>query len=132
MRIASVSARSANFEALYGAMNGIASRPEIEPTNTSRPRAARSIGRNACATSIAPNTLISNWRRSSSTGRNSSGPATAIPALPTTPRNACPCDSTCSTAASIEARSVTSSRTACTLSCSDSARAASASLRTPA
>ena len=51
-RSASANARSANFDMLYGATNGTASRPEIEPTNTSRPRDERSCGRKACASSM--------------------------------------------------------------------------------
>ncbi len=131
-RSASATARSANFDALYGAMNGTAKRPEIDPTNSSLPREARSCGRNAWLTATGPKRLISNCRRNSSTGKNSSGPATATPALFTTPRSGRPLAATVRAAASIAARSVTSSSTGRTFGCNDAVRAASASRRTPA
>ena len=100
-RSASVSARNANFDALYGAMNGIARRPAIEPTNTSRPRAARSCGRNACVTASDPNTLTSKACRTDASGSTSSGPPTAIPALLTSAASGNPLAPTAAAAAAI-------------------------------
>ena len=41
-------------------------RPPIDDMKTTRPRAARIIGRNAWVTATWPTTLTSSWRRSSS------------------------------------------------------------------
>src|SRR5574341_1543917 len=67
-------------------MKGVAILPPMEPMLTIRPLRRRSSGRNACVTAIWPMTLTFICRRRSSSGRNSRGPGTAIPALFTSPR----------------------------------------------
>src|SRR2546421_5804633 len=74
------------------------------------PRAFLISGRNAWITATWPIRLTSSWRRKSSIGTNSSGPAIAIPALftrPATPAEPA-ASSTRRRAASIDDRSVTS------------------------
>ena len=117
---------SANFEALYAPTSGSATRPPIELTFTIRPRARRSAGRNACVTATWPMRLISSWWRSWSIGRNSSGAATAIPALFTSPASGASPSS--SRAAAIWSASDTSIRTVRTPR--PSSRSASSSFRT--
>ena len=68
-------------------MKGAATSPLTDPMKTIRPRPARSNGSSARVTAIWPTTLTSNCRRSAATGRYSSGPATAMPALLTSPAN---------------------------------------------
>ena len=66
-------------------MKGVAKRPPTELIRTTRPFAARNIGRNAWVTATCPIRLTSIWRRKSSMGRASSGPGIATPALLTSP-----------------------------------------------
>ena len=106
MRSTSASASSACFDAAYGPRNGSALRPPTEPMRTTRPRARRSAGSNACRTATWPTTFTSSCRRSSSSGTSSSGAATAMPALSTSPWSSGP---TVSAAAAICSASVTSS-----------------------
>ena len=125
-RSESAIASSACFEAAYGPRNGSALLPPMEPMRTTRPRARRSAGRNACVTATWPTTFTSSWCLSSSSGTSSSGAAIAIPALSTRPSSVEP---TASAAAAICSASVTSSRSASTPR-SPSAEASS-SVRTP-
>ena len=74
-----------NFEAWYGDMYGVATRPPIELMKTSRPRARRSAGMKAWVTATWPIRFTSIWRRKSLSGSSSSGPPTPIPALFTRP-----------------------------------------------
>src|SRR5574341_1117891 len=67
-------------------MKGVAILPPMEPMLTIRPLRRRSSGRNACVTAIWPMTLTFICRRRSSSGRNSRGPGTAIPAVFTSAR----------------------------------------------
>ena len=93
-----------------------------------RPRARRSAGSTAWVTAIWPMRFTSSCRRRSSIGMNSSGPATATPALFTTPASGPSAKRARS--ASIEPESVTSSRIV-SMPAAPS-RSASSSLRTPA
>ncbi|MDX6667114.1 MAG: hypothetical protein QOK04_494 [Solirubrobacteraceae bacterium] len=134
-RSESVSASIADFDAAYGPTNGGGTRPPIEPMLTIRPPPVRSSGMQAWVTASCPMMLTSNCRRTSSRGRNSSGPPTAIPALFTSPPRPRPsvCSPICATAASIDAPSATSMRTGARRSDASSAsRRPSSSLRTPA
>src|SRR5215208_3190837 len=60
-------------------------RPPTEPIFTIRPVAARINGRKDCVTARCPNTLTSNWRLNSSSGTYSSGQASPMPLLFTSP-----------------------------------------------
>src|SRR6266567_3503657 len=110
-------------------------RPPAEPTCTTLPFEVRSIGRKAWVTATGATELTSSWRRSSSTGRNSRGPATAMPALFTTPARRPPPSvrATSSTADAICSASVTSSMTEVTEPLERvRSRSASSGFRTPA
>src|SRR5919201_635191 len=65
-------------------------RPPIEPMLTIRPRPARSGSSSARVTASRPKTLTSYWPRIRSSGTPSSGPATAMPALLTSPASGPP------------------------------------------
>src|SRR5512133_4002494 len=62
----------------------------MEPTLTIRPSPARIGSSSAWVTASSPKTLTSYWRRTRSIGTPSSGPATAIPALLTSPASGAP------------------------------------------
>jgi hypothetical protein len=92
IRAASDNDASAALLAEIGAKNGTATLALGAPMLTMRPLPSRSSGRNACITRTGPNTLTSNWRYSSASGRSSIGPCTITPALLTTacrPRPPC-------------------------------------------
>ena len=135
MRRASVRASIANFAALYGPMKGIAILPPSEPILIMRPWPWRRRGRNAWVTAICPITLTSSCLRISSIGRNSSGPATAIPALLMMPARPISPNAvvTTSTAEVIEAASVISSKMGVSVAEASHRKASlSISRRTPA
>src|SRR5438445_205803 len=87
-------------------MNGSALLAEIEPMRTTLPRVARSAGIQACVRASCPVRLTSSWRRNSSSGMCSRGPATPMPALLTSPSSRGP---TAAAAPAIAPASVTSS-----------------------
>ena len=124
-----------NLAALYGEKKGEATRPPIEVMKTIVPPPRRSSGRKAWVTAYWPTRLTSITFWNSSTGRCSTGPAPAMPALltsPARPRSPTAC-STSWRAASIEGCSATSIVTGVSRSEPSSARlSASACLRTPA
>ncbi len=71
-------------------MKGLDTLPLMEPIFTMRPRAFLRSVRNAWVTASCPKTFTSNCCRILSRGRNSSGPATTMPALFTRPARPAP------------------------------------------
>lgn len=80
-RSASDSDSSAALLAAMGPIMGTATRAVAALMFTTRPRPARSSGRNAPSTVAGPMTLTSNWSRRSAGARSSMGPCTIRPAL---------------------------------------------------
>src|SRR6266699_3570895 len=91
-------------------MNGNAARPDTELMLTMRPWACLRWGKNAWVTATTPTTFTSRIRRSSASGSSSSGPATGMPALLTSPPRGRPARarSTSAWALAMAAASVTS------------------------
>src|SRR4051794_506206 len=116
-------------------MKGKAIRPPIEAMKTTRPLLRRSSGSIAWVTATWPVRLTAIWWRKSSSGRTSSGPGTARPALLTRPSR--PSDPRLSpivaAAAAIAASSATSTSTGSRRSeAASRSDCASSSRRTPA
>ena len=131
----SPSASTANFEVLYGDMNGVAIRPPIEAMKTIVPGALRISGRNAWVTAIWPTRFTSSTLRKTSRSMVSIGPPSPTPALFTSPTMPSLPTARCTfcLAAAIERCLVTSIVIGVSLSEPSSASdLASASLRTPA
>jgi hypothetical protein len=89
---------------------GNVSLPPIDPMLTTFPQCCWRIpGNTSWHIRISPNTFVSNWRRTCSTGIVSTAPDWLYPALLTSTPTAPSASVTASTAACIDASSVTSS-----------------------